>query len=342
MKLLIVGSNGNYAIERFYFKHLSRDVQISKIDLFPAQQMFLKFYQKSFFNKVSYRLGLSNILNKINKELKLFIELNTPDAVLVFKGMEIYPDTLKWMHEKGIKLINYNTDSPFIFTGRGSGNKNITRSIGLYDLFISYDQQICDKMQQQYKVRSACLPFGFEEIANAPNTHQSELMKVCFVGNYDKHRHHFLNTLAERGLEIDLYGMNWNKKSFHHNISFCGPLFGNDLIQCYQKYRVQLNLMRIHNPESHNMRTFEIAGYGGIQLAPLTHDHQFFFEEGTEIFLFKGIEDCLNLANQLLSLSQAEADVIRKKVQQRCIDNRYSYQHRATQLVQFIHQVVHQ
>ena len=42
--------------------------------------------------------------------------------------------------------------------------------------------------------------------------------------------------------------------------------------------------MRIHNPDSHNMRSFEVPGVGGIMVAPDTKEHRIFFEVGKEIF----------------------------------------------------------
>ena len=40
------------------------------VQLFPAQTFFLDFYEASFLNKLIYRLGLSSIIQKIQRKLK--------------------------------------------------------------------------------------------------------------------------------------------------------------------------------------------------------------------------------------------------------------------------------
>jgi spore maturation protein CgeB len=87
--------------------------------------------------------------------------------------------------------------------------------------------------------------------------------------------------------------------------------------------------MRLHNPDSHNMRSFEIPAVGGIQLAPDTPDHREYFQEGKEIFLFRDTEDCVTRIRQLLAFSSAEALKIRQQARKRCLDSGYSYEARS-------------
>ena len=54
----------------------------------------------------------------------------------------------------------------------------------------------------------------------------------------------------------------------------------SDFWKVLRKYRVQLNLMRPHNLDSHNMRSIEVPAVGGIGLFPDTPDHERFFEKG--------------------------------------------------------------
>jgi len=50
------------------------------------------------------------------------------------------------------------------------------------------------------------------------------------------------------------------------------------------------------------MRSFDIPGVGGIMLAPRTADHQLYFEDGKEVFLFKDIGECVKSIQELLSM----------------------------------------
>jgi spore maturation protein CgeB len=142
-----------------------------------------------------------------------------------------------------------------------------------------------------------------------------------------------LNDLAARGIEIDVFGNNWNKYSLHRNIHFKGYASGEELWKNLRVYRVQLNLMRTHNLGSHNMRSFEIPAIGGIQLAPDTVDHRSFFKPEEEIFLFKNAEDCYNQIAKILSLDSVKAAEIRMAARNRCLLSGYSYSDRTNQLV---------
>ena len=160
LKILVIGSDKIYAIENLYAKYLSED----GIDVFhfSAQSLFYDYYQKSILNKLIFKSGLSNILKRINKKFKLITSAFKPDIIWVFKGMEIFPQTLRWAKDRNIKLVNYNPDNPFLFSGKGSGNDNLKNAIGLYDLHLTYNAEVKKEMERRYKIPTQILPFGFD------------------------------------------------------------------------------------------------------------------------------------------------------------------------------------
>jgi spore maturation protein CgeB len=336
MKLLIVGSDKIFAIENFYVKYLREDgIEVLN---FSAQTIFYDYYQKNIYNKLIFKAGLSNIYYRINKLFKQQVEKFKPDAILVFKGMEIFPESLKWARGKGIKLINYNPDNPFLFSGKGSGNVNIKNSIALYDLHLTYNLDVKKEIETAYKIATAILPFGFDindELLRKCIA-QQEVVKLCFLGNPDKYRGDFLNKLAEQGIELDVYGNDWHKFVKHPNIKIFKPIYGENFWLALRKYRVQLNLMRPHNPDSHNMRSFEVPGVGGIQLAPTTPDHHIYFETNKEIFLYANIEECISQIKKILSLSTDEANIVREQARKRSLFDGYTYKNRSKQLLKEI------
>ncbi len=331
MKILITGSDKVYAIENFYVKYLrAAGVEVRH---YTAQTYFYDFYQQSIFHKLIFKAGLSGVTNKINRRLKSLIKDFNPDVLWVFKGMEILPSTLQWAKDRQIKLVNYNGDSPFIFSGKGSGNKNVTNSIQLFDLHLTYNTEVKKEMENRYGIRTEILPFGFDinDLIFEQCTHQVELVKVCFLGNPDKFRGAFLNQLARAGVRLDVYGNDWQKFVNHHNITVFSPVYGTDFWRTLRRYRVQLNLMRPHNPDTHNMRTFELAGVGGIQLAPNTADHRTYFDPGKEIFIYDSVTGCIDQINKILSFSKGEAEQVRAQARTRSLDSGYRYKDRAVQ-----------
>jgi spore maturation protein CgeB len=330
-KITIIGSNHIAAIEIVYMKLLIKNG--FSVSLFPAQNLFFDYYFYSLLNKIFYRLGFSSILNKIQKNLKSFIIEFDPNIVIVFKGMEITPKTLIWLKKRGITIYNYNPDHPYIFSGRGSGNLNVTNSISLFDCYFSYSEDVVRQLNDN-SINSKIIPFAFDNEGFTYNEikKSDEILKTCFLGNADKFRVNFLNDLAALGLKIDVYGENWKSFKLNKSININPPKYGQEFWRTLQQYAVQLNLLRPHNFNSHNMRSFDIPGSGGIMLAPSTKDHFNFFKEDNEIFLYDSLEMAFNKANQILSLTFNERLLIRKNARNSSLKY-HSYAHRVNLLI---------
>jgi spore maturation protein CgeB len=329
MRILIVGANTKYAIENYYIKYLNE--LGADVSLFSGQGLFYSYYNRNIINKIIFKAGFSSIYDQINRSFRDYVANAMPQVIWIFKGMEISPESLWWVKEKKIKLVNYNPDNPFLFTGAGSGNKNITESISLYDLHFTYNQKVQTELQNRLNVKTSFLPFGFD-VDNElfeKCSRQTEISRTCFLGNPDIQRKDQLLSIASSGIEIDVYGYNWTKFIKHDNIKIHAPVFDYETWRVLRRYRVQLNLMRIHNEDSHNMRTFEVPGIGGIMVAPDTTEHKLFFVDGKEVFLFKGVESCIRKINLVLGMSPEEVFEIRNAARTRSIISKYSYKNRA-------------
>jgi Uncharacterized protein conserved in bacteria len=336
MNLLLCGAQSEYAIERFYLRYLKELVN-GHVELFAAQNMFLEYYNRSLAHKVVFRLGYEKIYKDINRAFLAKVDQFKPDVVFVFKGMEIFPETLFLLKQRGIKLVNYNPDNPFLFSGRGSGNTNVTNSIELYDLHFTYDPDI-QKQLLKYSGKTSMLPFGFElndsdylEVCKV-----SEINKVCFLGNPDEERAKFINQLSAH-VPMVVYGHRWSKfLKPGTGLTLHAPVYGIDFWKVLRQYRVQLNLMRPHNPQSHNMRTFEVPGAGSIGLYPDTPDHRNYFIADREVFLYRNMQDCIEKSLWLLNLSFDEALEIRNSVREKSILSGYTYADRAKETYRLI------
>ena len=339
MKILIVGADSNYAIESYYVKYLKNILGTNNIEIFKSQNIFLEYYNKNICHKLIYRLGFSTIFKKINSQLLDRINNFQPEVVLIFKGMEIFPSTLKIIKSRKIKLINYNPDHPFQFHGRGSGNKNVLKGITYYDLYLTYSKIIQTQLKQKFHVKTGWLPFGFELAEQEYDSIQNivEENRVCFLGNPDKERADFIYALSQNNIPVTVYGHDWDKWiKENNNLNIQGAVYQKEFWQVIRNYRVQLNLFRPHNFNSHNMRSFEVPAAGGIMLARLTDEHTLFFEADKEAFYFKDFAQCLQKCQVLLNLSKIDAHKIRVAARKRSISSDYSYQNRAKQLIEII------
>lgn len=325
MKILIVGSQKTWAIEKFYIKELSIS---HDVDIFEAHGIFLDYYHKNIFHKLLYRLNISPILKKINRDLLSQCLKKHYDLIWVFKGMEIFPKTLKKLKSLGSTLINYNGDHPFEHFSRGSGNKNVIKGFPLYDHHFTYSKQILKEIQKRSSVPVTWLPFG-HSIAQLPcPKHDSQ--SLCFIGNPDKERVRLIKTLSKERIPIYLYGNNWKTHLQEtKSLKIYPAIYKDDFVKITQKHRLQLNIFRAHNNNSHNMRTFEMPALGSIMLAPFSEEHRELFEENKEAFFYQNDRECIEKTKAILQFNQDDAYKIKLAAYQRSTSSSYSYKDRA-------------
>ncbi len=321
MKILIIGSDYNWSIERIFKRELLKlDHEVTHV---PLQNWYYDFYYKSTMHKLLVRLGLTRLQTNILKRLMAELNGQCFDLIWVFKGMELTPQTVQTLKKQTSRLINFNPDNPFIFSGKGSGNKNITQSIHLYDEHFTYDHEVKSRIESQFGIKCTLVPFGFDnEVISTEELNEVEEIKaVCFVGNPDAYRSKILQEILNKGLHLHVFGHDWQKYLKHPNLIIHDAVYEKDYYKTLRKYRVQLNIMRVHNLDSHNMRSLEVPGCGGVMLAPRTKDHEAFFEEGKEAFYYNDANDLVNQADKILRLGDLKVQEIRKFSCEKVISN---------------------
>jgi spore maturation protein CgeB len=326
MNILIIGSDYNWSIERIYKRELLKlGHEVTHV---PVQNWHYDFYYKSIIHKALVRLGFTRLQTNIQKRLLEKIDGQYFDLIWVFKGMELTPQTLKTLKKHTTRLINFNPDNPFIFSGKGSGNKNVTQSIHLYDEHFTYDYEVKSKIESEFGLKCTLVPFGFdnEVISTQELDEVEEIKAVCFVGNPDAYRSKILQEILNKGLPLHVFGHDWQKHLKHPNLTIHGAVYEKDYYKTLRKYRVQLNIMRVHNLDSHNMRSIEVPGCGGIMLAPRTKDHEAFFEEGKEAFYYDNVKDLVDKADKILVLDALEVNYFRKQAREKAM-NHFTYKY---------------
>jgi spore maturation protein CgeB len=244
----------------------------------------------------------------------------------VFKGMEIQPKTLLELKKQTKRLINFNPDNPFIFSGKGSGNKNVTLGIPLYDEHFTYDHEVKNQIDKEFGIKCTLIPFGFDQetILDIDLQLTQDIKAVCFVGNPDAYRAEILKVILDSGFPLHVYGNDWNKYLKHPNLTNHGPIYQKEYYETLRKYRVQLNIMRVHNLDSHNMRSMEITGCAGLMLAPKTKDHLAFFEEGNEAYFYENSNQLISQVKIMFELEDSAVQKMRLNAREKVL-NQFSY-----------------
>jgi hypothetical protein len=332
MKILIVGSKEEWALETIYYKHLSSFNK--NVSIYPSHDDFINYYNESIVNKIKFRLGFSKIYKKINLDFIEYINQNSFDIIWVFKGMEMFPETLNKISKMDIKLINFNGDHPFEYSYRGSGNKNVLNSIKYYDLHLTYSTLIKEQIKNKYGIDCYWLPFAFEYTEPKYPKKEEEILRACFIGNPDKFRTKKILELAKAKIPVTVYGNQWNNwlKDEELDIEINSPIYKADFVKIAYKYRFQLNIFRPHNENSHNMRTFEMPGLGCIMLAPKSNEHSILFKESEEYFCYSNDSEFIAKCSTILNLEYGEALKVRKKAHMRSINSKYTYLDRTNEV----------
>ena len=326
MKVLIVGSNQVWAIENYFNKYLNEagvDTQIfSCSDQYNAT---------SLANRIMLRMHMTSMFKKVNDALIAQCEHIKPDVVWVFKGIEIYKETLQRIRQMGIRLVNYNPDHPFIRTSISHGGKSIAESVALYDMHFCYSQALRSQIENEYRIKANLLPFAYEPSALHNEDIQSEdMLRIAMVGHADSNRASIIRRLLKAGFAVDVFGPKWNRYfKPAENLEIYPPVFGVEFWKTLLNYRVQLNIFRPHNEGSHNMRTFEIPSIGGIQLAPWSREHADYFEPDKEIWLYADMDELITKAKQLLEMPSSIIATHRALAKARCIAEDHTYRARA-------------
>lgn len=300
----------------------------------------------SVTGKIVHRLFPQLWWTAINKDLIHQATVFKPDIILIFKGMELYPQTLQTLRNRGILLVNYNPDHPYEYVSRGSGNTNVLNSIEQYHTYITYSDTIACEFRKKYPdIPVEVLPFGYSltdaeynEISN-----ESEINRPCFIGFADRQRALVIERLLKQGIAVDVYGTGWSSfftkkiNGLNINPSVSGVQYYRQL----RRYRVQLNLFRNHNTHAHNMRSFEVPAAGGIMLAPNSREHSSFFEAGKEVFLYNAESEIPVMAHEILQLSDEQANAIRENARKRSVESGYDYPSRAVTFLNILRNITH-
>jgi spore maturation protein CgeB len=323
LKILVIGSTKKNSLENFIFRH------------FPDSDEILFYGSENLslgkFSRILLRIGCNSVLNPFNKSILNYVNDKHYDVIFVFKGFGIMEKTIIELKKNCSLIVNFNPDHPFIRYKLSHGGSYILKSLNHFDVYMSYDKKVVHEINENHSCKAFFMPFGYDieeiEYDQIKKNELREINEVCFVGDGDFKRFLILSYLAFNGIKINVYGNNWKKwyGCFNKNIKFKNSIDRDSLYKIIKLYRVQLNLLRKHNLNSFNMRTFEIPSVGGIQLMTYTDVISEYFDIGDEIFVFKNRKELKNNILNLLSIDIKTSLKIRANSRRRSLINDNSY-----------------
>ena len=342
-KILILGSFSKGALEHQYVRgFLNNNWEVEKLDIQISVHEQANLH---IINKLTNRFFPDIFLASINKKaIEKAREIN-PLVVLIFKGMEIKAETILELKQHCKLVCNYNPDHPFKFYSRGAGNTNVLKGIPHYDIYFSYSKNIVNQLNNKFKVKSYCIPFGYDnQIKPVKFSEKNITDDFIFIGAWDMQREKDLTNLID--YPITLFGpTNWRNK-LASNKEMLSKLSTHSLYEqdyanaCFTAFGV-LNFIRSQNliEQSHNMRTFEVTGYGGLLISQRTEEQLDFFEEDKEAIYFDELGELKEKLNYLQNNPNKVAE-IKLNAHQRSLSSGYDYNARTKALIEKLEKYV--
>jgi Glycosyl transferases group 1 len=208
------------------------------------------------------------------------------DLVLVFKGGMLSPSSIDHLRRRfGSPVVCWNPDSPFDDAVSNSG-AGIPRAIGAYDAYITWASDIAERLSL-VAARVLVIPFAWDpEIMQPTAGHGVAAGRIVFIGTGTRQRSALLQSLAH--LRPIVFGTQWPRLE---GVEIRPPVRGTEFCKIVGEAKWNINLLRPQNARSHNMRTFELVGAGGTQVAPQTADHRRFLGGDSQTVLFRTKEE---------------------------------------------------
>ena len=222
------------------------------------------------------------IRREFRRRIDLLAEDGPADLVLVFKGAFVDPRLVDYLRSRlGCPVACWNPDSPFddAVSNYGAG---IPRAVAAYDIYITWANDVAERLSTVAK-RVLVIPFAWDQELMQPLPGRGVAAdRIAFIGTGTRERGAMLQSLAH--LRPVVFGARWPNID---GVEIRPPVMGAEFCRIAGEARWNINLLRTQNSRSHNMRTFELVGAGGTQVAPYTDDHRTYLANDPRTILFR-------------------------------------------------------
>lgn len=299
---------------------ISRVLKKQKIDhkIFDFYKIISPVIFSNVLDKVNRKVFYHLREKKINKELLKEIEHYKPNVLLISKGLNIYPETLIILKNKGIIIANWNPDD---FFNKLNSNKHLINSLGIYDYVFSARKHLFD----EYKSKGIKNPIYLDWyyipwLHDRPLTLKPIENKITFIGTHSERREHVLSSINSK-FPIEVWGSGWNSSKIgrRKNIEIMNKELNQKLFpELISSSRVNLNILTKENRDVTNLKIFEITASYGLMLTEysptinnIIKDNCFYFD----------IDKMDKLNNSLNFLFDSKNNEILKKMTLNSYDN---------------------
>ena len=340
-RLLMIGGFGPGQLPDSYARGFER----RGLDVFRFDSDRAYFESAVFAHNPYFRRALRPLLwAKMHRATIAVARTVKPHAVMVVKGSYLDAQTVRSLRrELGVPFFNYYPDHPYCGVPL-SPRKTSAQRRDLIDVLKEYtrvwtwEPALVARLQSD-GVSAGYLPFGVDDEVFRPDAPGppspcracARDHRVVFVGQHSDKREAHLSAVREH--PVGLWGNRWSRAAGR----FRGlhavheePAFGDTCAALYRSADVSLNVVDDLNMPGHNMRTFEIAGSGGVMLACHTAEQAAIFPPGEAAMYYHEPKELDDLLSRLCGDRPFAARLRRNAA---AIASGHSYERRAASLM---------
>jgi hypothetical protein len=267
--------------------------------MFPLDELYFKAAGGPLALKLRFRTQWGAAVREYNEMVYEQAIANRVDVVWADKQTFLRPATLRMLRHHKISTVDWTLDNAF-GPRNDPGWRTYKSAIGEYDLHVlQRDVSLRDYTRAGAR-NVAKMQTVFDRVSHYPPpagwSDKDRDREVSFVGSpYDERPKFFTRLYTEFKAPLVISGMNrWAKllppEAAH--IYSGSELLASEYRRAIWRSKINLSFVTHTNLDEFALKTFEIAGCAGFQIAERCPGHQERFVEDEEIVLFSSVEEC--------------------------------------------------
>ena len=352
MKILVVGDWHSELHEEAVARAL---VQLDQeVTRFPWHQYFkpagyfgrLRLPALKFQNK--YLLGPQ--VEKLNRELVARVTGDLPDAVFIYRGTHVYPETLRYLRRISPRsvLVGYNNDDPFSPIYPKWEWRHFMAGLPEYDLVLAYRLHNFEDYKRAGAQRVEILRSWYIPEINHPVTlsgsdRQQYGCDVVYIGHHEGDgRVDYLREVVRSGFRLRLWGPGYDWDPVIRNVPELKNqipvklVWGEDYNKALAGAKIALCFLSKLNRDTYTRRCFEIPATGTFMFSEYSADLASLFAENTEAQYFRTVDEFKSKLKYYLVESDESRQMIARAGYRKVIAGGHDVCSRMKQILSYI------
>lgn len=231
------------------------------------------------------------------------------DVILVWRGIHVWPATVRRLRDSGACVVSYNNDDPYGPTRDWRLWRYFHRAIREYDAHYVYRPvNLREYRDAGARKVGLLMPYFVPALHRPVTLSPADIERygcdVVFVGHYeDDGRIDALRALAASGVRLRLFGTGWTRSSLHDLSTGPGPVhpvYLEDYVRALAGAELCLAFLSKMNRDPYTRRSFEIPACGRPMLSERSAELAGLFKEDEEAVFFSSPNELVQKVRSLL------------------------------------------